>query len=84
MPKVYLRPSQQGIAFFHVSVASGWPVTVSFGVTLVIWAAFVVWNRVEPLFLAECLDLDALIRVKNFQHIVFLRDDEYYSEMRKS
>lgn len=38
---------------------------------------FVVWNRVEPLFLAGCLNLDRPhTSQKHFQHVVFLRDDE--------
>jgi len=46
-------------------------------VILAIWAAFVVWNRVEPLFLAECLNLDRPhTSPNNVQRVVFLRDDE--------
>ena len=42
-----------------------------------------VWYRVEPLFLAERLNLDRPhTSENNFQHVVFLRDDEYYSEIQ--
>ena len=63
------------------NAAFGWPVTVSFGAT---FAAFVVWNRAESLFLAECL-----IRVRKFSSMscscttisVLLRDTKIVIEI---